>query len=80
MDRDDLARRRERLYTLLREARVDAGLRQVDLAERLQEPQSFVSKYENGERRLGFVEVAEICRALGISFVDFARRYASSGE
>jgi transcriptional regulator with XRE-family HTH domain len=42
----------KRLLELLRRIRLDAGLRQVDLAERLGQPQSFVSKYELGERRL----------------------------
>jgi transcriptional regulator with XRE-family HTH domain len=40
-------------------------LRQVDLAERLERPQSFVSKYEAGERRLDLVELREIAYELG---------------
>jgi transcriptional regulator with XRE-family HTH domain len=53
-------------------------LRQHDLAERLGEPQSFVSKYETGERILDFVEVRDICRALGIPLVEFVRRLEES--
>lgn len=65
----------ERLCRLLREARTEADLRQTDLADRLGKPQSFVSKYESGERRLDLVELGEVCRALGIGLVDFVKRF-----
>lgn len=68
----------DQLRTLLREIRLEAGLRQVDLAERLNLPQSFVSKYESGERRLDLIEVRKICRAAGITLVDFVRRFEST--
>jgi transcriptional regulator with XRE-family HTH domain len=51
---------------LLIEARKDGGLTQVDLARRLSRPQSFVSKFELGERRLDVVEFLEIAEALGL--------------
>lgn len=54
------------LAALLRRAREDAGLRQIDLAARLGRPQSFVAKYEAGERRLDLVELRAIAKALGI--------------
>ena len=63
----------QRLRALLRRLRVDAGLRQVDLAKRLRLPQSFVSKYESGERRLDLVELRLVCSALGVALVDFVR-------
>ena len=69
-----------RLRELLRELRTEAGLRQVDLAAKLREPQSFVSKYESGERRLDFVEVLEVCHALGIQPTDFVRRFGRSSK
>lgn len=62
------------LQALLISLRSEAGLRQIDLADRLGKPQSFVSKYENGERRLDLSEVYSICNALDISFVTFAER------
>jgi transcriptional regulator with XRE-family HTH domain len=52
--------------TVMREARKEAEMTQADLAVRLQKPQSFVAKYENGERRLDVVEFIEIARALSI--------------
>jgi len=55
-----------RLRTWLVDARRAQRLTQMDLAERLVRPQSFVSKYERGERRLDFVEVIEIADALRV--------------
>ncbi|WP_207688308.1 helix-turn-helix domain-containing protein [Desulfonema limicola] len=63
------------LQKLLRQIRVDAGLRQNDLAELLDKPQSFVSKYESGERRLDLIELRYICRAIGISLEEFVRKF-----
>lgn len=73
MDRSSEAQKRK-IRELVRELRQAAGLRQVDLAERLERPQSFVSKYESGERSLDFLEVMEVCRALGVSMVEFVQR------
>ena len=64
---------RLKLRRLLRRLRQDRSLRQEDVAERLGKPQSFVSKYEAGERRLDVIDTREICRALNMSLVDFAR-------
>ena len=72
--------KRERLQVLLRQVRREAGLRQFDVAERLGHPQSFVSKYENGERRLDLIELGKVCDALGISLQDFIRRLEESGR
>jgi transcriptional regulator with XRE-family HTH domain len=63
----------EVLRSRLREARLQAGLRQAELAQALGEPQSFVSKYENGERRLTFLEVRSICTVLGLGFAEFVK-------
>jgi transcriptional regulator with XRE-family HTH domain len=57
----------------LRAARRRTGLTQVDLAAKVGETQSFVSKCERGERRLDIVEVRSFCRALGVSFSTFVR-------
>ena len=54
--------------SLLRElsaARRRAGLTQVQLAERLGKPQSFVAKFEQGSRRVDVIEFYAIMRALG---------------
>ena len=53
-------------------------MRQVDLAERLRQPQSYVSKYESGERRLDLLELRQVCKALDISLETFIRRLESA--
>ena len=64
----------KRLLVLLRGIRVDAGLTQSELASRLSRDQTFVSKYESGERRLDILEIREVCQVIGIDFVAFIRR------
>lgn len=55
-----------RLIALLIAAREKAGLTQQQLADRLDRPQSFVAKYEGGERRLDLVEFIAIARSLDL--------------
>lgn len=50
-------------------------MRQVDLAEKLGEPQSFVSRYESGERRLDVLELRDVCHALNVSLEEFVSRF-----
>lgn len=62
------------LLELLKKTRVEAGLRQIDLAKKLRVPQSMISKYEVGERRIDLLELRDICAALGISLADFVEQ------
>lgn len=78
MEKSIFTSQSEKLQGLLREVRLEAGLRQIDLAERLQQPQSFVSKYESGERRLDLPELQQICDVCGISLVTFVERYEAA--
>ncbi|MGE0522473.1 MAG: helix-turn-helix domain-containing protein [Variibacter sp.] len=57
----------------MRETRRKAGLTQDELAKRLKRPQSFVAKYEGGERRLDVVELVAILRAMNADPVPFLR-------
>jgi transcriptional regulator with XRE-family HTH domain len=57
----------------LRAARRRGGLTQVDLASRLGETQSFISKCERGERRLDVLELRAFCRAFGLSLAEFVQ-------
>ena len=56
-----------KLRQLLSHARVSAGLTQGEVAAKIARPQSFVSKYERGERQLDVVEFVAICAAIGVS-------------
>ena len=62
---------------LLKELRMAKNFSQMELAARLGMPQSYVSKYETGERRLDFVETVLVCEALGIGIQNFAKAFCS---
>lgn len=55
-------------------ARKEAQLTQEFIAKALQKPQSFVAKYENGERRLDVVEFLAITRIIGIDPCNILRK------
>lgn len=61
----------------LKDIRQQAGLTQQELARRLDKPQSYISKYENGERRLDYLELREICSQLGYSVEEFEAIYST---
>lgn len=61
------------LYLLVQE-RKDRGITQVSLAKRLNKPQSYVSKYENGERRLDVVEFLDIAACLELDAAAFIQK------
>ena len=63
------------LLSVLRQLRMDAGLRQVDMARSLGKPQAFVSYYESGARRLDLLELRQICQVLGVTLLDFIRKF-----
>lgn len=56
--------RKQKLRRLLKEARLEAKLRQVDVAHLLSKPQSYVAKIESGERGLDLIEVLDYCAAI----------------
>lgn len=60
---------------MLVQARKAAALSQVELAQRLGKPQSFVSKCENCERRVDMAEFLAIAQALGLDAPAFVQRY-----
>lgn len=57
----------------IRGFRAAAGLRQVELAERLNLSQTVVSDLENNVRALTLMEVVHVCRALNVSLVELLR-------
>lgn len=75
MQKSIYTREQERLQAVLRQIRLEAGLRQADVAKRLGQPQSFVSKYESGQRRLDLVELRQVCQAVGVPLEQFVKRF-----
>jgi transcriptional regulator with XRE-family HTH domain len=65
---------------LMVRARKAAGLTQQVLARRLNKPQSFVAKYEGGERRLDVVEFIVIARALGADPLRLMATFVAGGK
>lgn len=72
--------RQQFLLSLLVEARKAKGLTQVDVAAALGKPQSFVAKYENGERRIDVVEFVDIAVALGVSSATILKKIEAFAE
>lgn len=58
---------------LMIEARARANLTQEKLAKRLKRPQSFIAKYEGGERRIDVVEFVGIAKAMGADPIEILR-------
>jgi transcriptional regulator with XRE-family HTH domain len=71
-------------YTKFRELliaiRTNLSLTQTQLAEKLGKPQSFVSKYESGERRLDFIEVLDLAECLNFDVGNLADAIENSEE
>lgn len=59
------------LYSL----RTGVGLKQIDLANTLDVPQSFVSKIETGERGLDLVELKIVVEAMGATLSEFVKEF-----
>jgi transcriptional regulator with XRE-family HTH domain len=74
MRQKSLKRRYKRFQELLVEARKNAGLSQEAVAERIGQPQSVISKFESGVRRLDVVEFMAVMEALGSDPVDFIKK------
>ena len=56
----------------LRAARENAGLTQEQVAEKLGQGQTYVSRSERGEHRIDIAELFYLCEVYGISFAKFA--------
>ena len=64
----------KRLLKTLRTVRQEAGLTQEEVAKHFEAHASFISKIESGERRIDVVELAELCRLLGMKLTDLLAR------
>ena len=70
--------KKNRLANLLRQIRLDANLTQLQVAEKIKQTQSYVSKYESGEQRLDLIELELVCAAVGMPLTVFVERYLES--
>lgn len=59
----------------LRDFRAQSRMTQQELASQLNCPQSYISKYEQGQKRLDIVEIKRICNVFGVSLTEFADEY-----
>lgn len=64
----------EILSKLLREVRLEAGLTQWELADKLGHSQNYVHKFETGDKRVDLLELRDICKAVEVDPVEFLRR------
>lgn len=78
MGRQLYSDKRELVRELLRQVRKDAGITQADLSSMLGRPQSYVSDYERGHRRLDWVAIDEVLGACGYSIVKFVKDYVTA--
>jgi|TARA_Y100000310_G_C19982684_1_gene490537 transcriptional regulator with XRE-family HTH domain len=46
----------------LKRARIEIGLKQEEVAEKLKKPQSYISKIERGERRIDIAELQDLAK------------------
>ena len=63
----------QKLTQKLRQARLDAGLTQVEAGKKIRKPQAYLSKIERGERGVDAVELAELARIYGKDIHDFIK-------
>jgi transcriptional regulator with XRE-family HTH domain len=67
------------LGKVLSDARKGVGFTQKDLGKKLGKPQSFVSSYEIGQRRVDLLEFIKIATVLGLNPGDLFAQILRSG-
>ncbi len=75
MRKKEIFQQNEILGELLRTIRKENGLTQAEIANRLGKPQSYISKYETGEKRLDLSEIRSIAQAIGIQLSEIVNRF-----
>ena len=74
MPKSIYSERYRQFHRLLVQERKAANLTQAQLAVRLSKPQSYVAKYEGGERRLDVIEFLDVAQAIGFDPIKFIRK------
>ena len=80
MRRSNFNARYAQFRSEIRKKRIEAKLTQKTLAARLERPQSFVAKYEGGERRLDLPEFIDVADAIGFDPAEFIRALRAAGD
>lgn len=80
MDKSIYSKEYKLFLELLKDARKHANLTQEELAQRLGESQSFISKCERGERRLDVIELRAWSHALGFTLQKLIKRLEQNSE
>jgi transcriptional regulator with XRE-family HTH domain len=75
MEKSTFTREYRVFLDTLKDFRQKANLSQIQLAEKLDQSQSFVSKCERGETRVDIVQLRVFCRAFGISLASFVAAF-----
>jgi transcriptional regulator with XRE-family HTH domain len=75
MEKSLFTREHRVLTELLRDVRARSGMTQIDLAKKLKESQSYISKWERGVLRLDLVQVRSLCQALGMTLQELVVEY-----
>lgn len=57
----------------MKKARIESGLRQIDVAKKMKRPQSYISRVESGEYRLDILEVKAFAKLYKKSVDDLIR-------
>ncbi len=57
----------------MKKARIESGLRQIDVAKKMKRPQSYISRVESGEYRLDILEVKNFAKLYGKSVDDLIK-------
>ena len=78
MEKSTFSREYRLMRQLLRHYREQAGLTQFDVAEAIDETQSYVSKCERGERRLDLIQLRAFCSAIGLELPTFVNAFESA--
>jgi len=69
--------RHQRLAELIAQYRRDAGLKQAEVARELGRHQPFITSIENGQRRIGVVELLQLARVIGFDPHELLRTLAA---
>ncbi len=69
--------RHDKLISFLIEARSEAGITQVELAEKMKVYQSLIARLESGQRRVDVVELIKLGEVLGFDPAEIVKKIAN---